>query len=221
MKQKKKLLLAELARIGKALASAPRLELLELLAQCEQPVEALAREAGLSLANTSHHLQVLRRARLVEGRKQGLFVRYSLVGPEVFSLTHAIRRLGESHLAEVERLVRTFFTSRDELEPLGRESLLERVREGSVVVLDVRPVEEYRAGHIPGAVSVPVSDLGRRIAELPADREVVAYCRGPYCVMAFEAVELLRAHGRRARRLMEGFPEWRAAGLPVEAAEEL
>jgi rhodanese-related sulfurtransferase len=220
MKQKpKRRLYEELACIGKALASAPRLELLALLAQGEWTVEALGHEAGLSLANASQHLQVLRAARLVEARKQGLFVHYRLADPDVFTLTHLVRRLGERRLAEVERLVRTYFGARDTLEPVGREELRERVREGAVVVLDVRPAEEYRAGHIPGATSIPLAELDRRIAELPADKEVVAYCRGPYCVMAFEAVELLRARGRRARRLVEGFPEWRAAGLPVDAAE--
>lgn len=204
------------ARIGKAVDSPRRLELLEVLAQGPRTVEALAREAGLSVANASRHLQVLRQAGLVEGRKEGLFVEYRLSGPDVFELLRLLRTIADRTLGDVDRLVRTYFTSRDELEPVGRPELLERLRSGSVVLVDVRPEEEYRAGHIAGAVSVPLKDLSRQLRSLPARKEVVAYCRGPYCLMAYEAVRLLRARGRRARRLVEGFPEWGAAGLPVE-----
>ncbi|MBI5710450.1 MAG: metalloregulator ArsR/SmtB family transcription factor [Candidatus Eisenbacteria bacterium] len=212
-------LFQEFSRVGKAVASPRRLELLEILAQGERSVEALARETALSLANASHHLQVLREARLVEARKEGLHVYYRLAGPDVFELARVIRSLAERRLAEVERIVRTYFRARDQLEPVEREELLERARVGTVSVLDVRPAVEYRAGHIPGAVSIPAAELEQRIGELPPDREVVAYCRGPYCVLAYRAVEILRARGLGARRLTEGFPEWRAAGLPVEGGE--
>ena len=210
---------AQVARIAKAAASPRRLELLEVLAQGPRTVELLAGLTSLSVANTSRHLRALREGGLVEGRRQGLFVEYRLSEPEVFDLVRLLRSIAERQLAGVERLVRTYLSSRDELEAVGREELLARVRSGSVVVLDVRPVEEYRAGHIRGALSVPVKDLARRMRELPARKEIVAYCRGPYCLMAFDAVSLLRRRGRRARRLEEGFPEWRAAGLPVEALE--
>ena len=210
----------EFSRIGRALGSPKRLELLDILAQGERSVEVLSRHTGLSVANTSHHLQALREARLVEARKQGLFVFYRLTSAEVFGVVQLIRRLGEEHIAEVDRIMRSYFARRDELEPVSRAELLERAKTGSVIVLDVRPAEEYRAGHIPGAMSVPVGQLEQRLADLPADKEIVAYCRGPYCVMSYDAVEALRARGRRARRLVDGFPEWRAEGLPVEASEE-
>ncbi|HCG01261.1 MAG TPA: ArsR family transcriptional regulator [Chloroflexi bacterium] len=208
----------QFARIGKAVASSRRLELLEILAQGERTVEKLARETDLSVANASHHLHVLREARLVEARKSGLYVFYRLADPTVYDLSQLIRQLAERHLAEVSRIVETYLTARDELEPVGREDLLERARTGAVLVLDVRPSEEYRAGHIPGAVSVPVEDLEDRISELPSGKELVAYCRGPYCVLAFRAVEILRARGLQARRLADGFPEWRAAGLPISVS---
>ena len=210
---------AHVARIAKAASSPRRLEILEVLAQAPRTVETLARQASLSVANTSRHLQVLREAGLVEGRRQGLFVEYRLSEPEVFDLVRLLRAIAERRLADVDRLVRTYLSTRDEMEALSREELRRRVRSGSVVVVDVRPSEEYRAGHIPGAISVPLKDLPRRLRELPARKEVVAYCRGPYCLMAFEALRVLRGRGRRARRLVEGFPEWRAAGLPVEAGE--
>ncbi|HMU62276.1 MAG TPA: metalloregulator ArsR/SmtB family transcription factor [Gemmatimonadales bacterium] len=216
----KDLLYAQLARVGKAVASPRRLELLEVLAQGEHAVETLARETGLSIANTSHHLQVLRESGLVEARKAGLYVYYRLTEPDVYDLARVIRTLAERHLAEVGALVETYLTDRDHLEPVSREALLARVRAGTVTVLDVRPAEEYRAGHIPGAVSIPMDQLGTRIRQLPADREFVAYCRGPYCVLAFEAVAMLRKRGRSARRLADGFPEWRAAGLPVRSAAQ-
>ena len=208
----------ELGRIAKAIDSPRRLELIDLLAQGERSVEDLASEAALSIANTSQHLQVLRRARLVETRKQGLRVYYRLGHPEVYDVARAVRGLAKARLAELNQLVQTYLESRDDLEPVPREELLRRVRAGRAVVIDVRPREEYRAGHIPGALSIPLEELETRLGELPARKEVVAYCRGPYCVMAYEAVARLRARGRRARRLTDGFPEWRASGLPVQAS---
>jgi rhodanese-related sulfurtransferase/DNA-binding transcriptional ArsR family regulator len=211
-------LYTELGRIAKALDSPRRLELLDLLAQGERSVEELAAEAALSVANTSRHLQVLRSARLVETRKEGLHVHYRLGEPAVYELIRTVRGIAEKRLAEVDQLVRTYLGARDQLEPVSREELAHRVRDGRVVVIDVRPRKEYLAGHITGALSVPVDEIGRRLAKLPVRKDLVAYCRGPYCVMAYEAVAKLRASGRRARRLEDGFPEWRAAGLPVETA---
>lgn len=205
----------QFSRIGKAVSSPRRLELLEILAQGERTVEALARETALSVANTSHHLQALREACLVEARKEGLYVYYRLAEHEVYELARVIRGLAERRLAEVDHIVQTYFTAKDRLEPVRREDLLDRARAGTILVLDVRPADEYRAGHIPGAISVPVNELERRIEELPKDKEVVAYCRGPYCILAFRAIEILRARGLQARRLVDGFPEWRAAGLPI------
>lgn len=208
-------LYAQFARIGKALGSPHRLELLELLAQGERSVESLAEETGLSLANASQHLQALRRASLIEGRKDGLYVYYRLADPGVFALCAAIRTLAEHRLADLERLVREYFGDRSSPEPVRMRDLLTRARASDVIVLDARPAREYEAGHIAGAISVPIDDLQARLRELPKDREYVAYCRGPYCVYADRAVQLLRRSHRRARRLVEGFPEWRAAGLPI------
>lgn len=191
----------------------------EVLAQGPRTVDSLAKETALSVANASRHLQVLRQAGLVEGRKQGLFVEYRLAEADVFELLRVLRMIAERRLGDVERLVRGYLGGRDELEPVSREELLERVRSGSVVVLDVRPRREYGAGYIAGAVSIPVDELPRRLRDLAPRKEIVAYCRGPYCVMAFDAVKILRRNGRRARRLVEGFPEWRAAGLPVREGE--
>jgi len=209
----------QLARIGKAVASPRRLELLDLLAQGPRTVEALAREADLGMANTSQHLRALREAELVTAGKSGLFVTYRLASGEVADFFRAIRQLAESRLAEIERLTRDFLEARDAFEPVDRRALLDRVRRGEVTVLDVRPSEEYAAGHIPGALSVPLAELEQRLAELPRDRDVVAYCRGPYCVLAVEAVRLLRARGFRAVRLEDGVPDWRARGFDVAAAE--
>lgn len=209
-------LYGQFARIGKALASPHRLELLELLAQAERTVDSLATEMGLSLANTSQHLQALRQAALVESRKDGLFVSYRLSDPTVFDLCAAIRKVAERQLADLERLVREHFGDRSEAEAVEMNELLKRARSKRVVVLDTRPSSEYAAGHIAGAISVPVDDLQKRLRQFPKGKEYVAYCRGPYCVYADRAVEVLRSNGRRARRLREGFPEWRAAGLPVE-----
>ena len=213
-------LYGELGRIARAMDSPKRLELIDLLAQAERSVEELAAEASLSIANTSRHLQILRGARMVESRKQGLRVYYRLAEAEVFAVARAVRALARQRLAEVDRLVEAYLDSRDELEPIPREELLRRARDGRTVVVDVRPVQEYQAGHIAGAVSIPVGEIEKRLKELPARKEIVAYCRGPFCVMAFDAVARLRARGRRARRLAEGFPEWQAAGLPVESQAE-
>ncbi len=209
-------LYAEFAVLGKALANPHRLELLDLLGQGERSVEELAQEAALSLANASAHLRVLRQARLVEAEKRGLNVVYRLAAPEVFQLWRTLRDVGSVRLAEIDRLVENYFTERDELEAVGKEELLRLLKEEAVTVIDVRPEVEYEQGHIPTARSVPVESLERRLAELPRDLEVVAYCRGPYCVYSDEAVRLLHEYGFEARRLDEGFPEWHAAGLPVE-----
>ena len=209
-------LYGQFARVGKALASPYRLELLELLAQGERTVESLANEIGVSMANASQHLQTLREAGLVDSRKQGLFVHYRLADEGVFELSASIRTVAERRLAELERVVREHFGDRSSLEPVGIQDLLQRVRSGAVVVLDARPASEYAAGHIAGAISMPASEIKNRLKHLPRGKEYVAYCRGPYCVYADEAVKALRGSGRRARRLRDGFPEWRAAGLPVE-----
>jgi len=206
------------ARIGKALSNPNRLEILELLAQGERTVDSLATEIGASLANTSQHLQALRQAALVDGRKDGLFVFYRLSDPAVFALSKAIRTVAEHQVADLDRLVREHFGDRADAELVEMNELLKRARSSKVVVLDTRPPTEYAAGHIAGALSVPIDDLQRRLRQLPKEKEYVAYCRGPYCVYADRAVEILRSHGRRARRLREGFPEWRAAGLPVEVS---
>jgi rhodanese-related sulfurtransferase len=209
-------LYAEFAIIGKALASPHRLELLDLLAQGSRSVEELAHEAGLSIANASAHLQVMRRARLVEAEKRGTYTLYRLAAPEVFTLYRTLRDLGSARLAEVDRLVETYLTDRHDLEPVDKEELRRRFEDDGVLVLDVRPSVEYAQGHIPGARSIPVEELEHRLAELPPDREIVAYCRGPYCVYADEAARLLQDRGYTVRRLTEGFPEWRAAGYPIE-----
>ncbi len=211
----KTLAFQQFARVAKAAASPQRLEMLELLAQGERTVEGVAAMLGIPIANASHHLRALHAARLVDSRKQGTFVHYRLAGPDVLDLLRSVRGIAARRLAEMDDLVRDYFAERDALEPVGREELLERARSGDVLVLDVRPPEEYRAGHIEGAISIPVADLARRLAELPAGKEIVAYCRGPYCVMAFEAVARLRTQGRKARRLVDGFPEWRDSGLPI------
>ena len=211
-------LFLQFARIGKALASSKRLEMLEFLAQAERSVEALSRMTGLSVANTSQHLQQLRQAGLVEARKDGLYVFYRLAGDRIVRLLMALRAVGQERLAEVDKLVRLYLDSKDSLEPVPARELMQRARKGLVTVLDVRPPEEYAAGHIPGAINVPVGDLRKRLHDIPRDREIVAYCRGPYCLMAFDAVAALRKKGRRARRLEDGFPEWKSAGLPVDRA---
>lgn len=207
----------QLARITKAVASPQRLELLDLLSQSPRTVENLAREAHLTVANTSRHLQILRAAHLIEAEKEGVFVRYRLTDDAVADFYRALRILASSHLAELDHLTRQFFVERGGLEPVDRKALLARVRKGLVTVLDVRPIEEYRASHIAGAVSIPVDELKGRLAELPRDQEIVAYCRGPYCVLAVQAVELLRTQGFQATRLEDSVADWRARGLPVAA----
>jgi rhodanese-related sulfurtransferase/DNA-binding transcriptional ArsR family regulator len=209
-------LYGEFARIGKALANPHRLEFLDLLAQREWSVEDLARETRLSVANASQHLQVLRGAQLVESRRDGLRVYYRLADEDVYRLLQVVRDLSERRLAEIDRIVGAFLGNRDEFEPIDALSLLRRLNDEDLIVLDVRPAEEYRAGHLPGARSIPIGELEARLGELSPDREIVAYCRGPYCVYADEAVELLAARGYRAQRFSHGFPDWQIAGLPVE-----
>jgi rhodanese-related sulfurtransferase/DNA-binding transcriptional ArsR family regulator len=210
-------LYGQFALIGKAVASPARFELLELLAQGPRTVEALANEGNLSIANASQHLQALRQAGLVESRKQGLFVEYRLAGPDVFELCRALRLVAETRSAELEKLVRAYFGGRDDSEAVSMQELLKRSKKDQIVILDTRPTPEFAAGHIAGAISVPVEELQQQLRKLPKNKNYVAYCRGPYCVYADRAVAFLRKHGRQARRLLEGFPEWKAAGLPVES----
>jgi rhodanese-related sulfurtransferase len=207
---------ASLAQIAQALGHAHRLELLEHLGQGERSVEDLAARAGLTLANTSRHLQLLRRAALVVGRRDGKRVYYRLDGDDVVvGLLTALGRVGERNSAEIARVMAGYFRARDELEPVSRDELLDRLRAGSAAILDVRPEDEFASGHLPEALNIPLAQLERRLAELPPDREIVAYCRGPWCVLSFEAVALLRQRGYQARRLEDGFPEWKTAGLPT------
>jgi rhodanese-related sulfurtransferase/DNA-binding transcriptional ArsR family regulator len=205
-----------IARVGKAVAAPKRLELLDLLCQGPRTVEALALQAAISVANASQHLQVLRAARLVDAEKKGLYVEYRVADEEVSHFFFALRGLAESRLAEIDKVAGAFFDQRGTPEAVDGDELMRRVRSGEVTILDVRPAEEYRAGHIPGALSVPVADLKARLGELPKGREIVAYCRGPYCVMAVEAVGVLRRKGFKAHRLEQGVLEWRARGWRVE-----
>jgi rhodanese-related sulfurtransferase len=208
-----------LAEIAQALGHAHRLELLEHLGQSERSVEDLAARTGLTVANTSRHLQLLRHAALVEGRREGKRVFYHLAGEDaVIGLLLALSRVGERNSAEIARVMTTYFRARDELEPVSREELIDRLRAGTAMVLDVRPEDEFQHGHLPDALNIPLGQLERRLAELPADREIVAYCRGPWCVLSFEAVALLRQRGYQVRRLEDGFPEWKLAGLPITSA---
>jgi rhodanese-related sulfurtransferase/DNA-binding transcriptional ArsR family regulator len=206
----------QFARIGKALSSPKRLEILDLLAQAERTVEEVARETAMPVASASQHLQVLKGARMVEARREGLYIYYRLADEGVFRAWRAARDLGEARLAEVDQVVETYLKDKDTMEAVDATGLMERLADESVVVLDVRPEEEYRAGHVPGALSVPVESLEAALQVLPKDKEIVAYCRGPYCVFSDEAVSVLTARGYQASRLTEGFPEWRAAGYPVE-----
>lgn len=215
----KKRLYEQLARVAKALAQPGRLELLEALGQGERSVEGLALASGMSVANTSHHLQTLRDGGLVQSRRDGLQVIYSLSDPDIPKLMSCMRRVAERQVAEVERIVREHFDRRDELTPVKRDELLKLVKRGEAMVIDVRPEAEFAAGHIPGAVNVPIESLPKRLKNLPKDQEIVAYCRGPYCMFALDAVTTLRKKGYRARRLEEGFPEWKAEHLPVEEGQ--
>lgn len=217
---KPKLVIFEsLAEVARALAHPNRIDLLEHLAQGERSVEDLAEISGITFANTSRHLQILRRARLVEPTRQGKHILYSLASDtEVVTLLKALGRVGERNIAEVGRVMDDYFRSRDSLVPVAREDLVSRIADGLVTVLDVRPADEFAMGHLPGARNVPLDELDRRLGELPQDQEIVAYCRGPYCVFAVEAVIELRAKGFKARRLEDGFPEWKAAGHAVETS---
>ena len=209
-------LFGQFARIGRALASPRRLEIVDLLAQGERTVEEIARETAMSVASASQHLQALKAARMVEARREGLYVHYRLADEDVFRTWQAVRALAESRLAELDGVVEAYLQYREELEAVDAAELMERLSDEGVVVLDVRPEEEYQAGHIPGALSVPVDALEAALQTLPRDQEMVAYCRGPYCVFSDEAVAFLRARGYRARRLRQGLPDWRAAGMPME-----
>lgn len=209
-------LMIQFARVAKALAHEHRLEILECLAQGQRSVEALAERCGLPIANMSQHLQHLRRAGLVTTSREGKYVFYRLADDEVITLLSSLQRVAERNLAEVQQIVDQFLHRRDSLEPIIAEELLQRLQEASVTLLDVRPTDEFAQGHLPGAINIPLAELESRLQDLPADREVVAYCRGPYCVLAFEAVALMRKKGLFARRLEAGFPEWKAAGLPTQ-----
>jgi rhodanese-related sulfurtransferase/DNA-binding transcriptional ArsR family regulator len=211
----KRVLFAQFAAVAKTLGHAHRLELLEQLAQGERSVDILAQRTGLSIANASQHLQQLRRAGLVATKRDGKFVYYRLADDGVLDLLAALRRIAERNIAEVERVVRSYFDKRDDLEAVSRGELLQRSRAGAVTILDVRPEDEFALGHLPGALNIPLRELEARLGEIEPEQEVVAYCRGPYCVLSYEAVALLRTRGFKARRLEDGLPEWRAAGLPV------
>ena len=214
----KQSLFSQFARIGKALSNANRLEILEFLAQGERSVEDLAKISGLSIANTSQHLQQLRQVGLVNARKEGLKVFYSINGPDVVTLLGSLRDVAEHHLDEVTQLVNSFLNVKDKFEPVPRQELMNRIKQGLVIVLDVRPALEYESGHVPGAVNIPLKELEQRLAEFDQDREkeFVAYCRGPHCILAFDAVAKLREKGFKASRMEDGFPEWKNAGLPIE-----
>lgn len=209
-------LFSQFALVGKALSNANRLQLLEFLAQGAYSVEALAKVAGLSVANASQHLQMLRQAGLVTAHKEGLKVYYDLSDNDVVELLDSLRGVAEKHLSKVDNLVQTYLTTRDSLEPITRTELLERAKQGLVTVIDVRPPQEYEAGHVPGAINIPLNELEQHLEELDPNLEVVAYCRGPHCLLAFDAVAKLREKGMKARRLEDGYPEWKIAGLPIE-----
>lgn len=206
---------AGLADIAQALASPNRIEIVELLGQGERSVESVAERLGLTVANTSQHLRLMQRRGLLTSRRDGKRVLYRLSDPAVIDLTSALGRLGERQAAEIRAVVGGYFHDRDALEPVSRGDLVDRLKQGLATVLDVRPQDEFEAGSLPSAINIPLRDLEQRLGELPKDQEIVAYCRGPYCVLSFEAVALLRARGFEARRLEDGFPEWQAAGLPV------
>ncbi|WP_332767683.1 ArsR/SmtB family transcription factor [Phenylobacterium sp.] len=213
----KHLVFAGLAELAKALASPHRIEIIEVLGQGERSVEGVAERVGLSVANASQHLRLMRGSGLLASRRDGKHVLYRLSDPAVVDLMTALGRLGERNQAEVRAVMAGYFHERDTMEPVSRADLAERIKDGLVTVLDVRPEDEFASGRLPSAVNIPLRDLPRRLADLPRDHEIVAYCRGAYCVLAFEAVALLREHGFKVRRLEDGFPEWKAAGLPVAA----
>jgi rhodanese-related sulfurtransferase/DNA-binding transcriptional ArsR family regulator len=212
----KRALFAQFAAVAKALAHAHRLELVEQLAQGERSVETLASRTGLSIANTSQHLQQMRRVGIVAARREGKFVFYKLADEAVLALLAALRRIAERNIAEVEQVIRSYFDDRDSLQPVSRDELLQQLQAGTVTILDVRPADEFALGHLPAAVNIPLRELEARLAELDPSQEIVAYCRGPYCVLSYEAVAWLRGRGFKVRRLEDGLPEWRAAGLPTE-----
>jgi len=212
----KKALYEQFAAVAKALGNPQRLELIEQLAQGPRSVEALATKLALPVANVSQHLQAMRRAGLVTSERDGKFVNYRLADESVLAAFAAVRCVAERHSAEVERIVRGYFDRRDDMEPVSREELAARMKDGLVTVIDVRPPDEFALGHLPGAINVPLGELEGHLSALDADREIVAYCRGPWCVLSFEAVAVLRKRGFRARRVEDGMPEWRAAGFPVE-----
>ena len=215
----KKALYGHLARVAKALASPGRLELLEILAQGERSVDALAQASGMSVANTSHHLQTLRAGGLVQSRRDGLQIFYTLTDLEIPKLLASVGHIAERQVAEVESIVRENFDQRDGFTPVKRDELLRMIKKGEAMVIDVRPESEFRAGHIAGAVNIPIDFLPQHLKTLPQDQEIIAYCRGPYCLFAIEAIQQIRLHGLNARRLEEGFPEWKAERLPVEKGE--
>lgn len=210
----------QFSRIGKAVSSPKRLELLDLICQGPRTVEVLARESSLTVANTSRHLHILRGAGLIEGHREGTYVAYQIADPAVCEFFRSMRLLAEKRLADIEQITRRFLDGREGLEAVDREELIERVRRQSVMVIDVRPVEEFQAGHIPGAISVPLKELESRLAEFPKDKEIVAYCRGPYCVLAIQAVETLQARGYRAVRLEDGVQDWRGRGYYVAVGDK-
>ena len=212
----KRALFAQFAAVAKALAHAHRLELVEQLAQGERSVETLASRTGLSIANTSQHLQQMRRVGIVAARREGKFVFYKLADEAVLAALAALRRIAERNIAEVEQVIRSYFDDRDSLEPVSRDELLKQLQAGAVTILDVRPSDEFALGHLPAALNIPLRELEARLAELDPSQEIVAYCRGPYCVLSYEAVAWLRGRGFKVRRLEDGLPEWRAAGLPTE-----
>lgn len=206
----------QFARVGKALSNANRLELLEFLAQGSRSVESLANVAKLSIANTSQHLQQLRQSGLVTSRKEGLKVYYSLSGDDVISLLDSLRDVAERHISDVDKLVNTYLTAKDALEPIPARELLEKAKLDLITVLDVRPKEEFEAGHVQGAINIPIEELEQHLANFNPEQEIVAYCRGPHCILAFDAVAQLRDKGFQARRLENGYPEWKVAGHPTE-----
>ncbi len=215
----KRTLFARFAETAKALGHGRRLEILELLAQGERSVEALAERVGLSIANASQHLRLMHRTGLLASRRDGKRILYRLNDPSVLELTAALQRVAERNVADVREVIRGYFHERDALEPVSRKELSQRLRDGLVTVLDVRPEDEYAAGHVSKAINIPLRELTRRLRQIPKKREVVAYCRGPYCVLAFEAVAILRGRGFKARRLEDGYPEWKAAGLPTDQTQ--